>query len=299
MNILIVDDDAASRTILRDVLEGAGYTVDEAADGVEALRRLAETTVHCVITDILMPNMDGYRLCYEIRNSPQLSQLPVIVHTATYTAAGDEKLASELGADRFIRKPAVTGVIASAVRAVLTGERIPQPYSKGGVERIESMQHYSRQLVNKLEHKNLELERQAAALRESEQRIQQIFESVNDALFVMSIDGQGHPGRLLQVNEVACFMLGYTREEMLVRSVRDFDLPEEEASFRQLADRLQIDKRMVVERTLLARGGRRIATEISIRTFESRGEKMAIAAVRDITERLQAAEARRERDRRQ
>lgn len=56
MNILIVDDDPPSRAILRDVLEGAGYAVDEAADGVEALRRLAETTVHCIITDILMPS---------------------------------------------------------------------------------------------------------------------------------------------------------------------------------------------------------------------------------------------------
>lgn len=288
MNILIVDDDAANRTILRAVLEEAGYAVEEAPDGVEALRRLADTTFNCVITDILMPNMDGYRLCFEIRNSPRLSQLPLIVYTATYTAAGDEKLASELGADRFIRKPAMTGVIASAVRAVLAGQRVSRPYRKGGVEQLASMQQYSQQLVNKLEHKNLELERQTAALRESEQRIQQIFDSINDALFVMGMDEEGRPGRLLQVNEVACFLLGYTREELLVRSVGDFDLPGEEASFRQLADRLQVDKRMVVERTLVARGGRRIVTEISIRTFESRGVKMAIATVRDIAERRRA-----------
>jgi len=285
MNILVVDDDSASRTILRTVLEEAGYTVDEAVDGVEALRRLAEATVHCIITDILMPNMDGYRLCFEIRNNPRFSQLPVIVYTATYTAADDERLAGELGADCFIRKPAVTGVIVSALRTLMTGGRTPRPYSKGRMEQIISMRLYSEQLVKKLAHKSLLLERQVTALQESEEQIQHIFDSINDALLVMSIDEQGWPGRLLQVNDVACFLLGYTREELLERSVHDFDPPEEEASFRQLAERLRIDKRMVVERTLVARGGRRVATEISIRIFEFRGKKMAIAAVRDLTDR--------------
>ena len=288
MKILIVDDDPASRAILRTILEEAGYTVDEAVDGVGALRRLAETTVHCIITDILMPNMDGYRLCYEIRNNPRFSQLPVIVYTATYTAADDERLAGELGADRFIRKPAVTGAIVAVLRAVLSGERTPRPYSKSRMEQIISMKLYSEQLVKKLAHKSLALEHEVTALHESEQQIQQIFDSVNDALFVMSMDEQGWPGRLLQVNEVACFLLGYTREELLERSVRDFDPPEEAASFRQLAERLQIDKRMVVERTLVVRGGRRIATEISIRTFENQGKKLAIATVRDISERKRA-----------
>jgi len=285
MNILVVDDGEPSRTILRGVMEAAGYTVDEAADGVEALRRLTETTVHCVITDILMPNMDGYQLCYEIRNNPLFSQLPVIIYTATYTAKEDERLANELGADRFMRKPALFGDLVSAVRAVLSGDRVPRPYFKSGAERISLMQHYSRQLVKKLEHKNLELVRQANALRESEQRIQQIFESVNDALFVMRMDEDGRPGRLVQVNEVACFLLGYTRQELLVRSIRDFDLPSEGASFLLLADRLRIDKRMLVERTLVARGGREIATEISVRTFERDGATLAIAAVRDISGR--------------
>ena len=67
MNLLIVDDIATNRKLLRATLEAEGHTTLEAADGVEALQILAGETVDAVISDILMPNMDGFRLCHEIR----------------------------------------------------------------------------------------------------------------------------------------------------------------------------------------------------------------------------------------
>src|ERR1017187_3028081 len=119
MNLLIVDDIATNRKILRVMLEAEGHTTLEAADGVEALQILARATVDAVISDILMPNMDGFRLCHEIRKSERLHALPFIVYTSTYTSPEDMKLAETVGADKYLTKPAPTAAVLAALREVM------------------------------------------------------------------------------------------------------------------------------------------------------------------------------------
>src|SRR5665811_1850866 len=97
MNLLIVDDDPTSLKLLRTQLESEGHTVFEAHDGVDALALLNRQRVDAVISDILMPRMDGYRLCHEIRKHARLHDLPIIIYTSTYTSPGDEKMALEVG----------------------------------------------------------------------------------------------------------------------------------------------------------------------------------------------------------
>src|SRR5690242_19396417 len=115
-NILVVDDSASSRKLLRVVLEAEGYTVLEAEDGLQALGLLRTRRVDAIISDILMPGMDGYALCREIRGSKRFCNLPFIFYSGTYIEAGDEKLAAELGADKFLKKPASIHELKSALR---------------------------------------------------------------------------------------------------------------------------------------------------------------------------------------
>ena len=86
MNILIVDDIETNRKLLRVTLEEEGHTTLEASDGVEALQILDRETVDAIISDILMPNMDGFRLCHELRQRDSLKHLPLIIYTSTYTS---------------------------------------------------------------------------------------------------------------------------------------------------------------------------------------------------------------------
>ena len=116
MNLLIVDDIATNRKLLRVTLEAEGHTSLEAADGVEALQILARETVDAVISDILMPNMDGFRLCHEIRKSERLRALPFIIYTSTYTSPDDVKLAQTIGADKYLIKPSATEAVLRALR---------------------------------------------------------------------------------------------------------------------------------------------------------------------------------------
>ena len=80
--VLLVEDDPALRRYLEVVLERAGYAVVSAGDGLEAMKFLLSTRVDVIVTDALMPNLDGYELCRFVRNSPHLAHLPVILLSA-------------------------------------------------------------------------------------------------------------------------------------------------------------------------------------------------------------------------
>src|SRR5262249_39672889 len=102
--ILVVEDDPATREVLRDLLEAAGYAVERAADGEEALARVREGGIHLVLLDLMLPTMDGLEVCRRLRADHSDVYLPVIMLTAVAT---DEKRHDGFaaGADDFIAKP--------------------------------------------------------------------------------------------------------------------------------------------------------------------------------------------------
>ena len=80
--VLLVEDDPALRRYLEVVLQRAGYAVVSAEDGIEAMRALLTTRIDVVVTDALMPNLDGYGLCRFVRGSQHLAHLPIILLSA-------------------------------------------------------------------------------------------------------------------------------------------------------------------------------------------------------------------------
>ncbi len=171
MNILIVDDIAINRKLLRAQLEAEAHTVTEAADGVEALQILARETIDAVISDILMPRMDGYRLCHEIRKSAAWSHLPFILFSSTYTSPADVRLGTTVGADQFIAKPAPVATIIGALRLATTA---PVARSSELPGETSVLQAYSTVLVAKLEEKNSELQTALDSLQRAHDRIAEI-----------------------------------------------------------------------------------------------------------------------------
>jgi len=157
MIILIVDDNAANRKLLRVTLGAKGHSTHEASDGVEALQVLDREKVDAVISDILMPNMDGFRLCHEIRKSERLSLLPFIIYTSTYTSPDDMKLAETVGADKYLTKPVPAVVMLAALREVMEkNPACPEPSARG-ITASQVLKPYSQVLIHKLEEKNTEL----------------------------------------------------------------------------------------------------------------------------------------------
>jgi CheY-like chemotaxis protein len=166
MKILIVDDLATNRKLLRVQLEEEGHGVIEAVDGIEALEVLGREIVDAVISDILMPRMDGYRLCHEVRKDPKLLHLRFLLYSSTYTAPADVKLSSTVGADNFVAKPAPVAVLLKALE-ISANNLFPPALPEEAI----ILEQYSSVLVAKLEERNAELAQALKVSREGAQRV--------------------------------------------------------------------------------------------------------------------------------
>jgi len=133
LKILVVDDEVRMRTLIRDFLAKKGYTVLEAGDGVEAMDLFFdEKNISLIILDVMMPRMDGYKTCKEIRN---YSKVPIIMLTAKGQEQ-DELQGFELGADEYITKPFSPKILVARVEALLRrtyGENENSTMEAGGI----------------------------------------------------------------------------------------------------------------------------------------------------------------------
>lgn len=173
MNILVVDDNATNRKLLCAQLEAEGYVVLQAVDGVDALVVLESEPVDALISDILMPRMDGYRLSNRIRQHPKLSALPIILYTSTYESASDRELAESAGADRYLTKPAPMPVILLTLQEAMQQAGKRNAPKNPPPDEAYILHEYSEVLVEKLEAKNSEL-------REALEKIHHAHEAILD-----------------------------------------------------------------------------------------------------------------------
>jgi signal transduction histidine kinase len=159
--LLIVDDNEDNLYLLRTVLEAGGHHVASARHGAEALVRARQQPPDLVVSDILMPVMDGFELCRQWKADDDLKQIPFVFYTATYTEPRDEALALSLGADGFILKPAEPETFLARLMAILANARsgILRPSNQPTLDERATLIEYNQILVRKLEEKMLDLER--------------------------------------------------------------------------------------------------------------------------------------------
>src|SRR5437899_3126799 len=116
--ILVVEDEADIRELLRYSLTQEGYAVEEAADGAEALDRITRRAPDLVLLDLMLPRMSGLELCRRLRANGDTAQMPVIVVTAK-SAEVDRILGLEMGADDYVVKPFSPREVVARVKALL------------------------------------------------------------------------------------------------------------------------------------------------------------------------------------
>src|SRR4051812_7424967 len=117
--ILIVDDHAINRRFLLTLLGYGGHRLLEAAEGATALNMVRAERPDLVISDILMPNMDGYELVTHMRANPSMAKIPVIFYTASYRAREARSMAQACGVQWVLAKPAEPEVILRTVQEAL------------------------------------------------------------------------------------------------------------------------------------------------------------------------------------
>lgn len=196
-HILIVDDKVDNLYLLRALLSGHGYEVESAMHGAEALVKARKQPPDLVVSDLLMPVMDGYTLLRRWKLDAKLNKIPFMVYTATYTDDSDRTLALDMGADAFLLKPTEPDEFIRRVAEILKQEVRTMEESTPQVESAH-FKVYSETLIRKLEEKSFELEEANTALkadlkirraveeslRNSEQRFRQLAEYIEEVFWI-------------------------------------------------------------------------------------------------------------------
>jgi CheY-like chemotaxis protein len=152
--ILVVEDIPNILELLEVTLRFKGYPVITATNGQEALAQVEREHPALVITDILMPKLDGYALVHKLRSHPKTCRIPIIFLSATFVTPEDKSFAMSLGAARFLEKPVDTEEFLLTVAEVLTMGPASLPAPMG--ER-EFYRGYRDRLESKLRHKNVQI----------------------------------------------------------------------------------------------------------------------------------------------
>ena len=176
MKILIVDDKKENLYMLESLLKGNSYHVITVENGVQALEKLYSEGADMIISDILMPEMDGFQFCLAVHKDDKLKDIPFIFYTATYTDYKDEEFALKCGANRFVRKPIEPDeflkIIKDGVCDLKNGKvAVKKQHLKNN---NETYKLYSERLVRKLEKKMFDLESTLARQKEAEEKIKRV-----------------------------------------------------------------------------------------------------------------------------
>jgi len=299
MKILLVDDKAEDLYLLESLLKANNHEVHSARNGEKALQLLQNVRPDMIVSDILMPVVDGFMLCREIKQNKNWRTIPFVFYTATYTDKEDEELALKQGADRFLRKPMEPESFLVAIhefekKGHLKGSRQGK---RVDAEIEETLELYNARLVNKLEKKMFALEKEIEtrrqtekALRISEERFRVLFNAGSDAMFVHYLPARGRQARFIEVNDIACERLGYSREELLKKLPADLFAPENVETANRAMVRLKTEKKVIFEAIRVTKGGKRIPVEINSTLFDFNGRNTVISISRDISERKKLEE---------
>ena len=215
LRVLIVDDQEDAQYLLNTLLTGHGHDVATAANGEEALQQARANPPDLIISDILMPVMDGFRLCREIRKDQRLGDTRFVFYTATYTDRSDAELAMAIGADDFIRKPAEPAELLKRIQNVLDVRSARGSSGNEIADEAEVLRLYSERLVAKLEKRSLDLQEEMAQRKRSEKSLHEAYEILcqSPAVALVWKHEKGWP--VTYVTSNVHRLLGYTAEEML------------------------------------------------------------------------------------
>lgn len=298
MKVLVVDDNRLDRMMLSKMLSSNKYVVVEAGNGVEALKLASLEKPDIVVSDIMMPEMDGFTLLREIRKSISSKELPFIFYSASYVTEKDRELAEALGVCRFIIKPVepreLVKEITQALLDISSGKlKISQPTP---IKEEEYLKRYSRRIFNKLEEKVSQLEKEIEKrnrieeeLRKSEAQFKATFEEA--PIGMSRVDAEG---RTLETNHILQQMLGFMDEELKGKLFTGFTYPDDvELDIDQFNELIlgKKDQYMIKKRYIRKNGTVFWARMTVSLVRDAKGDpQFAISMVEDITERKEAEE---------
>jgi PAS domain S-box-containing protein len=289
MTVLIADDEQKNLILLGDFLTGLGHEVMAAENGKIALEQARANPPEIIISDILMPVMDGFKLCQEWNKDSKLKNIPFIFYTATYTSEDDEKFSLSLGADAFIVKPTPMKELIKIVDEVIKNRKEGKQAAPKRPEITDETailkEHFAR-MSRKLEDKLAQLEQTKQVIYESEQMFRAITDNAMDAIIL--IDNEGC---ISYWNPAAEKIFGYTREEAIGKQLHQLLIPPRYhdsfkkgfISFKETGKGAVAGKS--IELQAIGKGRTEFPIELSLSAIQLKGKWSGLGVVRDVSER--------------
>ncbi|MEO7941499.1 MAG: response regulator, partial [Burkholderiaceae bacterium] len=311
--ILVVDDKEENLYYLEALLSAHGHDVDTARHGAEALTKARLSNPDLVVSDLLMPIMDGYTLLRHWKTDPVLHGIKFVVYTATYTEAEDERLALSLGADAFILKPSEPEHFMARlaeVQASAAPARAPAHTIDEHDDAVASMQSYSETLIRKLEEKTLQLQETNRSLQEdimmreaAEARLHllnsAVLQSADAVLITDAVLDEPGP-RIIFANPAYTHMTGYDLDEILGKNPRIMQGPRTDPKvLRRLREDLEQGRRFSGEAVNYRKDGSEYDQEWQVAPIVDAQNNVThfVAIQRDVTARNRAERALLDGDR--
>jgi len=298
INILVVDDLEENRYMLKSILKSKDYNVIFASNGKEALGALKAQPTDLIISDILMPEMDGFQFCRECKLNDKFKDIPFVFSTATYTDKKDEEFALSLGAQQFITKPMEPKLILKKLEEVLQLDPKEQAKSKIKFEMKEEpvyLKNYGQRVARKLEHtvnklkgEMAEREKAESALQESEKHYHELFDLANDGIVLM----QGH--KFVESNQKALEIYGWSKDKVIGKTpweISPLNQPDGRNSKEKAQSMLKeayAGKVKHFEWLHIKEDGSLVYVEVSLNKVYLDEIQTLLVHIRDITERKQA-----------
>ena len=321
VHILVAEDSPTQAEILRHLLQEQGYEVTLTRNGREALKQAQSRRPTLLISDIVMPEMDGFRLCKALRAQEEFRDLPVILMTSL--ASPDDVIKGlDAGADNFIRKPYDERYLLSRVEYILSNRKL-RATSKVGLEMeiilggrkhritserqqildllistyedavnlnaqlMEKQEQLSRlagELEQRVHDRTKELEAEVEVRKRAEEtlrRLASIVESSEDAIISSDLEGV-----IRSWNQAATTVFGYGREEAIGRHACFLAPADRRENVLEHLARARRGEGEKLEVAALAKDGRRIDVAVTVSPVRDQGgEVKAVSAIiRDLTE---------------
>ncbi len=315
MKILSVDDNHANLYLMQALLRGHGHQVVSVHNGVEALRQLedaadgnagpADAGFDLIVSDVLMPEMDGFQLCREVKTDERLKRIPFVIYTATYTSRQDEEFGLSLGASRFVVKPVEPEELIAILEEVYRSRQVTEIPAPETTPVEDYLRVYNQRLIKKLERKVEQLEgasrdlkcliaerdreiarRQNAEheLSRSEEQMRLVWENSLDGLVLTSADGA-----IILANPAFAHMCGVPLQQIEGAHFSQCGWSEPDKAFAAYRWRHEQESSYKnFEQHLIRPDGKEVLIEGTSTPFASSGSCFVFGIFRDITARRRA-----------
>ncbi|WP_297087941.1 PAS domain S-box protein [uncultured Draconibacterium sp.] len=283
ITILVIDDLQDNLITLNALIKDAfpEATVLKAQNGKTGLELAAKENPDVILLDILMPGMDGYEVCQKLKADKELCDIPVVFVTAIENNKEALVKALDSGGEAFLTKPIDEIELTAQIRAMLKIREANQAKKDEKVRLEKLVEKRSKELVRELEAHKKTL--QELRIKEAEKST--ILQTAIDGFWI--VDKQG---KFIDVNDAACKMLGYSKEEMLKMSIQDVEAKETAVETANRIKNIIKEGSARFESKHKTKKGQIINVEVSTTWMNSKS--IFFAFLNDITERKQTEEER-------